>query len=118
MKAKLILTWIVFLGLLAGCRMADIRTTEVLTPTVRNEAAAEHVRQALRPLRGVDHDKLVFDFDAGTVSVTYDSMQVARKNIELSIAYAGFDANDIPAEPAARAALPPECLPSSTDGSP
>ena len=91
--------------------MTDVRTFVVQLPGVRNEASAQRVRQALAPFKVIDSDKLIFNFTAGTLSVTYDSMQLARKNIELAIAQAGFDANELPADPAARAALPPECRP-------
>jgi copper chaperone CopZ len=111
MKRKLPLALLLAPLLLAGCRQTDIRTVVIQVPGVRNEACAQRVRQALAPLRAIDHTRLAFDLAAGTVQVTYDSMQLARKNIELSIVYAGFDANEIPADAAARAALPPECRP-------
>jgi len=49
------------------------------------------------------------DFQQRTLAVTYDSMVIARKNIEFTIAGAGFDANDIPAPTNVVAALPAAC---------
>ena len=49
------------------------------------------------------------DFQKRTLTVTYDSMVIARKNIEFTIAGAGFDANDIRAPTNAVAALPTAC---------
>jgi len=111
MKAKALLSLLLSVLFLAGCRLSDVRVVEIRAPGVRNEACAQRVRQALAQFRVIDQEKLKFDFATGTVSVTYDSMQLARKNIELAIAQAGFDANEIPADRAARDALPPECRP-------
>ena len=58
---------------------------------------------------GVKPQKLRFDLDARLVEVTYDSLFVARKNIEFTIADAGFNANEVPANSEAAASLPPEC---------
>lgn len=93
----------------AACRQRDMRTTTVKVPQVTNAVCEARVRAALRDLRGVEHDELRFDHAAGTLSVRYDSMQLGLKNIEHAIAAAGFDANDLPADPAARAALPAVC---------
>jgi copper chaperone CopZ len=46
---------------------------------------------------------------AGSVTVTYDSMRTAVRNLEFAVAEAGFDAGPIPADPKARDALPAEC---------
>ncbi len=69
----------------------------VRLPGVATDADREAVRGALQPLGGVVHDSLVFDEAARTLRLRYDSMQVAHKNIEIAIAEAGFDANEIKA---------------------
>ena len=56
--------------------------------------------------------KVSFDLAAGVTVVVYDSMILARKNVEMGINQAGFDANELPANQQAQAALPPECRPS------
>ncbi|HRR32597.1 MAG TPA: heavy-metal-associated domain-containing protein [Kiritimatiellia bacterium] len=85
------------LGLAAGCRVSDVREMEVRVPAMASEADVQKVRSALSQLGGIDHEKLVFDIDGRTVKVRYDSMVVAHKNIEIAIAEAGYDANDIKA---------------------
>lgn len=93
----------------AGCRREDLRRVEIRTPGIRSEPCARLAERSLRSLRGVRLDSLAFDFEAGTMTVEYDSMVVALKNIELALASAGFDANDVPADPEAAAGLPAEC---------
>ena len=44
-----------------------------------------------------------------TVTVAYDSLKLSLKNVEFSIAKAGFDANNTPANKKAADNLPPEC---------
>ena len=94
---------------LSGCRLSDKRTFTVETPGVKNEVCAQRVAQALSTLDGVDMASLRFDLAKKTVTLTYESMKLGKKNIEHAIAHAGFDANDIPAFAAAKAALPDAC---------
>ncbi|MDD5704864.1 MAG: heavy metal-associated domain-containing protein [Kiritimatiellae bacterium] len=98
----------------SACRQTDVRTTLVKVPQVKNAACERQVRAALGKLRGVQQEKLAFDFAAGTVLVKYDSMMLGIKNIEHTIADAGFDANVLSANPGARASLPADCLPAGT----
>ena len=49
------------------------------------------------------------DIENRTISVTYDSTKLSIKNIEFLIAGVGFDANDEPGKPEAKAALPVGC---------
>ena len=81
----------------------------VAVPQVTNEACEARVRSALQKLKGVNMATLAFDPAAGTLSVEYESMILARKNIEHAIIGVGFDANELIADAAARAAVPPEC---------
>lgn len=108
MKPK-ILYLIITVGLLivAGCRVRDIRTVEIAVPQLRGEECAQILHRALAGLGGVDPQSL--HFDHGKVMVTYDSMKLALKNIEYAIAAQGFQANEVPADPAARNALPERC---------
>ena len=77
-----------------GCRRTDVRDFEVSIPalTVENEAV---VRQALARFAGVDKASLRFDQKSKKLSLRYDSMQLAKKNIELEIAKAGLEANGV-----------------------
>ena len=77
-----------------GCRRTDVRDLEVSIPvlTVENEAV---VRQALARFGGVDKASMKFDHKAKKLVLKYDSMQLAKKNIELAIAKAGLEANGV-----------------------
>lgn len=55
------------------------------------------VRNALASLGGVDLTNAVFDQHNRKITVRFDSMVVAHKNIEIAIAEAGYDANEISA---------------------
>ena len=96
------------LGLLGACRQSDMRTLIVRVPQVTNAACESRVRQALQPLKGIE--AVGFDDAAGTLTLRYESMILAHKNIEHAIIAAGFDANELTATDEARRALPPECL--------
>jgi copper chaperone CopZ len=83
--------------LLSGCRESDIRTMTVKVPAMAGEADVQCIRKALSPLNGVNIELTVFDVPEHKITLTYDSMVVAHKNIEIAIAEAGYEANDIPA---------------------
>ena len=87
--------------------MQDIRTVTLSVPDIKNAECERRVRAAFRGTEGILADSA--KFNTGSVTVTYDSMKLRIKNIEFVIANVGFSADDIPANPAARAALPPEC---------
>ena len=114
MKRALLAILLVAAGLAGACRLSDMRTDVIRTPQVVNAACEQRVRDALARLKGIEMKTLAFDHEAGAMTVTYESLVIARKNIEHAIIAAGFDANELTADPAARAALPPECLPAPT----
>ena len=87
-----------FLSLsLCGCRIKDERELVVNVPQMKTEQDAAKVRSSLISLKGVDLKTAVFDHQNHKVTVKFDSMVVAHKNIEIAIAEAGFDANEIKA---------------------
>jgi copper chaperone CopZ len=94
-------------ALLASCRTRDIRTVRIALPDMKDERCAAIVDRTLRGVDGIDVGSI--KFESKSVTVTYDSMKTAIKNIEHAVADAGFTANEMPAKEAARAALPPEC---------
>jgi len=98
MKNVFILLAMLF-GLAAGCRVSDVREMEVRVPAMASDADVQKIRAALSQLGGVNMEKLVFDTAGRTIKVRYESMVVAHKNIEIAIAEAGYDANDIKAIP-------------------
>ena len=92
---------------LSGCRKQDMRTVVVAVPGLKNAAGAQIIQDAFMRQPGIKTVRP--DFQQHTLSVTYNSMVIARKNIEFTIAGAGFDANDIRAPTNAVAALPAAC---------
>ncbi len=93
----------------AGCRRSDPRQAMIDVPAMRGPACAKIVREALHRVHGIDRNNIEVDMERRRVLVPYDSMIVALKNLEHAIADAGFDANDIPANPDAQARLPETC---------
>lgn len=99
---------VLFIGFVVlSCRQQDIRTTTIKCPQVRNASCARVVTVALARTDGVVAESI--KVGDGTVTVTYDSMKVAIKNLDFAMAEAGFDADDIPADQKAREALPADC---------
>ena len=83
----------------AGCRQKDVREFAIDVPALTQESEAAvtaAIRGALLPCSGVDMASL--QFDAASHRVTYDSMQTAKKNIEMAIAKAGYTANGVTPE--------------------
>ena len=80
--------------LAAGCRRTDVRDFEVSIPKMTAESEPV-IRQALAGFAGVEKPSLKFDQKAKTLMLRYDSMQLAKKNIEMAIAKAGFEANGV-----------------------
>ena len=77
--------------------MSDPREVEVKVPGMATEADVEKVRAALAPFGGINKEDTKYDVNKRIVTVHYDSMVIAHKNIEIAIAEAGYDANGIPA---------------------
>ncbi len=95
---KFVIVLLAFLGVtLTGCRVSDVRELTVNVPGMAADSDVERIRKALAPLNGVNRDQAVFDVKAHSVRMTYDSMVIATKNIEIAIAEAGYDANGITA---------------------
>ncbi len=95
---------------LSGCRVSDTKVATLVAPDVRNAACSNVVAAALDKLPGNDILKIEsIDYATGTIVVRYDSMKVGTKNLEDTIAQAGFAAGPFPANKEAAAKLPPEC---------
>lgn len=110
-KNVLILIGVVSL-LMAGvsCRQHDFRTIVIEVPEMRNQACVKAIVKTLGTSPGLRENSVNFDVINRQITVTYDSLLTADKNIEFLIAKAGFAANGIPADKKAQAALPEECL--------
>ncbi len=90
-----------------ACRQRDIRTVTIDVPRMQGEECAGIVYNVLASLNGVRAESL--EMEPGAVTVTYDSMRLALKNLEYALAEAGFQANEIPPDPDARERLPERC---------
>ena len=75
---------LVLLACLLGCRREDVREFTVRIPGL-TEANQGAVVQALSRYAGVRKDSYVWDFKAKTLTLRYDSMQVAKTNIRMAI---------------------------------
>lgn len=76
-------------ALLPGCRRSDVRQFTVSIPSL-TEAGKPAVEQALAKYNGIEKDSYVWDFKKKTLTLRYDSMQIARTNIRMAIAEKGF----------------------------
>ena len=97
LSGRVAMVVLVAVCLAAGCRRTDVRDFEVEIPALSAESEAA-IRQSLAGFSGVDKSSLKFDRQAKKLTLRYDSMQLAKKNIEMAIAKAGFEANGVTPE--------------------
>ena len=76
-------------ALLSGCRREDVREFTVSIPGL-TEANQAQVVEALSKYEGIKKDSYEWDFAAKTLSLRYDSMQIAKTNIRMAIADKGI----------------------------
>ena len=81
---KNILTVFALVLVLAGCRREDFREMTVKIPSL-SEANRDRVIEALAKYQGIDHNSYVWDFEAKTLHLKYDSMKIAQSNIRYAI---------------------------------
>ena len=87
--SRVSLIGLALIGLLfTGCRREDIREFTVEMPELKASDQSQVVA-ALAPYAGVQKDSFVWDFNAKTLKLKYDSMQIARTNIRMAIEQAG-----------------------------
>lgn len=72
------------LSVLVGCRREDIREMTVSMPGL-TEADKAKVTEAISRYNGVKKDSYRWDMKAKTLTLRYDSMQVAQANIRYAI---------------------------------
>ena len=96
-KIKIFLSVLTVLFALAGCRRTDVRDFAVEIPSA-TEADVPAIAACLSPYAGVERGSLKFDASKRVLTLRYDSMQLARKNIEMAIAGIGFTANGVTPE--------------------
>ena len=75
---------------LSACRRTDIRTVRVYVPDMRTASDAEKVVAAVSNVPGVLCATVSADTDNGVVTVSYESLLLAKKNIESAIAGGGY----------------------------
>ncbi len=93
-------------ALASGCFRQVVRTFEIRVPRMATPQAEEIVRRALQTFDTNILLRVETDLTTRTVRLTYNSERAARRNFERAIVLAGFDANDLPADPERRAQLP------------
>lgn len=69
---------------LAGCRRADVRTVTIAIPDLAPDNR-QQVVDALSKYQGVERNSFKWDFQAKTLTLDYDSMQVAQTNLRMAI---------------------------------
>lgn len=74
---------------LFGCRRADVRTVTIEIPDLAPANQAQVVA-ALSKYNGVEKDSFKWDFQAKTVTLAYDSLQVAQTNLRMAIEAKGL----------------------------
>ena len=104
-----ILAMLVLLAGLVSCRRERPRVVTVFVPGLNGEKCAEIISKSLATADGIKMNTLQFDFEKQEVTVEYESMRTAVKNVEHFIAKAGFDANTVPAYKEGLEKLPEEC---------
>lgn len=83
MKTHILLSLFV-LFLLSGCRREDIREMTVTMPGL-TEGQKPQVVEALKKYAGILQDSYVWDMKAKTLTLRYDSMQIAQANVRYAI---------------------------------
>ena len=81
---KTVLIFAISILLLSGCRREDVREMTVTMPGL-TEANKAQVVEALQKYNGVQKDSYVWDMNAKTLTLRYDSMQIAQANIRYAI---------------------------------
>ena len=80
---KLVAT-LVLVAVLCGCRREDVREFTVAVEGL-NEQNKALVVEALAKYNGIRKDSYRWDFVKGTLTLSYDSMQIAKENIRQAI---------------------------------
>ena len=74
----------IILAAFAGCRRSDVREMTVSLPEL-NETSRQTVVQALAKCSGIQKDSYEWDMENKTLTLRYDSMQIAQANIRYAI---------------------------------
>ena len=88
MKMSFLVSLSLFVLLSPGCRREDVREMTVAMPSL-TEADKPKVEAALSRYNGVRKDSYRWDMAAKTLTMSYDSMQVAQANVRYAIDESG-----------------------------
>ena len=88
MKMSFLVSLSLFVLLSPGCRREDVREMTVAMPSL-TEADKPKVEAALSRYNGVRKDSYRWDMAAKTLTLSYDSMQVAQANVRYAIDESG-----------------------------
>ncbi len=101
--------WIGFslIAVLAGCYRNDTRILTFDVPGLKSEDCAAILQQAMGKIEGIEAAEA--DIGNRKLTVTFNGLKLATKNVEYVIAGAGFDVNDTTAPQQARNNLPEGC---------
>jgi hypothetical protein len=69
---------------LAGCRREDVREFTLTIPSLHSTNQAT-IAEALARYNGIRKDSYKWDLSAKTLTLSYDSMQIAKENIRQAI---------------------------------
>ena len=83
-KSTLIIVFAALFCAVAGCRREDVREMTVSIPGL-TEANKAQVVEALAKYNGIQKDSYVWDMGKKTLTLKYDSMQIAQANIRYAI---------------------------------
>ena len=88
---------------LCGCRRTDVRDFDISVPELTRENSSKIVGalmeyDGVRDVAKLQKHSVVIDESTRTIKVKYDSMKVAKKNLERAIALAGYEANGVTPE--------------------
>ena len=83
-KSTLIIVFAALFCTMPGCRREDVREMTVSIPGL-TEANKAQVVEALAKYNGVQKDSYVWDMGRKTLTLKYDSMQIAQANIRYAI---------------------------------
>ena len=81
---KNLMALMVLMLVLTGCRREDVREMTVSIPSL-NEANRAQIVEALAKYNGIEKDSYRWDMQAKTLTLRYDSMQIAQANIRYAI---------------------------------
>ena len=114
MKRLLFLTIAVTgISFLASAQTKTLLTAKIITPTVQCDMCKERIETYLKRYDGVTY--VIVNVKKKETTVKYLTDRTNIENIKTAIANAGYDADDVPANPDAYKALP-KCCKKPEDG--